>query len=612
MRKIGSFLQKVKRFLKSAKISLFKKNSTLLKYGLITSAWAITFIISYIFYVLHDLPSVNNLEKDIPRQKVTMLDNKGNVLAVYGDIYGNDVKYYELPRNLVNAVVATEDRKFFEHNGIDFWSIFRASIANFRAGRTVQGGSTITQQLAKIMFLSSERTLGRKIKEALLALQIEHKYSKQQILSLYLNKAYMGSGIFGVSAASKYYFAKNVRNLTLYESAIIAGLLKSPTKFSPTNNSVLSGNRAYQIILNMYDAGFITKKDLKNAENASVILDTKLLGSVRRDYFTNWVYDQTLTYAKDDSTNIVVQTTFDTEIQGIAKRNFNKQLEILRSDYNANQGAVVIMDYKGEIVSMIGGENFYKSSFNRAVQAYRQSGSIFKTFVYTAAMESGYSPEDMVVDKPISYKGYAPRNAKREFLGSITLETSFKKSLNTVPVQLMAKVGTHKVIDVARRLGIKSPIEPNLASALGASSSSLIELTTAYATIANNGTMIEPYAIKWIRDANRDELLYEAPEATKIQAITQSSAEKMQLLLRKSVMDGTAKRALSNIKISGKTGTSQDNRDAWFIGYSNDYIIGVWVGNDDYTPTKDLYGGAIPTIIARDILTQITLSTSRP
>jgi len=612
MRKIGSFLVKVKRFLESRIGSLIKKNSILLKYALIISAWIITLILGYIFYVLHDLPSVDNLEKDILRQKVTMLDNKGHVLAVYGDIYGNDVKYYELPRNLVNAVVATEDRKFFEHGGIDFWSIFRASIANFRAGRTVQGGSTITQQLAKIMFLSSERTLSRKIKEALLAVQIEHKYSKQQILALYLNKAYMGSGIFGVSAASKYYFAKNVRNLSLYESAILAGILKSPTKFSPTNNSTLSGNRAYQILLNMYDAGFITKKDLKNAENASVVLDTKLLGSVRRDYFTNWVYEQTIAHARDDSTNILVQTTFDTGVQAVAKRNFTKQIETLKITYNANQGAIVVMDYKGDIAAMIGGENFYKSSFNRAIQAYRQAGSAFKTIVYTAAMESGYTPEDIVVDKPISYKGYAPRNDKREFLGKITLETAFRKSLNTIPVQLMAKIGTHKVIDVARKLGIKSPIEPNLASALGASSSNLLELTTAYATIANNGVTVEPHAIEWIKDANSDEFLYKAPEQPRIQAISPASAEKMQFLLRRVVTDGTARRALSNVKISGKTGSSQDNRDAWFVGYTDDYVIGVWLGNDDYSPTNRLYGGLIPTIIARDILTQISHQSSNP
>ena len=606
MNKIRSFAKKVKEFFQIISKGRSGIGNSILRYTLISGAWFATFFLAYILYILHDLPNIDNLEQTIPRQKITMLDNKGNVLAVYGDIYGNNVRYYELPRNLVNAVVATEDRKFFEHYGIDHWGIFRASIANFRAGRTVQGGSTITQQLAKIMFLSSERTFSRKIKEAILALEIEHKYSKQQILSLYLNKAYMGSGIFGVSAAAKYYFAKNVQDLNLYESAIIAGLLKSPSKFSPRNNSTLSGNRAYQILLNMYDAGFINKRQLKDADHASVILDTKLLGPVRKDYFTNWVYDQAHDYIDtEDAHNLVIQTTFDTEIQALAKADFQKHMKVLKEKHNAEQGAVVIMNYKGEILSMIGGDDFFRSSFNRVTQASRQPGSIFKTFVYAAALESGYKPEDIVVDKPIRYKGWAPQNYYKEFLGKITVEEAFRKSLNTVAVQLMAKIGPANVIEMARRLGIKSEIEPNLTSALGTSSSNLLELTAAYGTIANNGLLVQPVSIEWIRNNTNDQVLYQKPDTTQERVIKESTAENLQFLLKRAVEDGSARRAASTFKISGKTGTSQDFRDAWFIGFTDKHIIGVWVGNDNYTPTKSVSGGTIPTLIARDILRQI-------
>jgi len=416
----------------------------------------------------------------------------------------------------------------------------------------------------------------------------------------------MGSGIFGISAAAKYYFAKNVQDLNLYESAIIAGLLKSPSRFSPRNNKDLSGNRAYQILLNMHEAGFINNQQLKEAANASVILNTKLLGSVRRDYFTNWIYDQIDPYIKDEEAkNFLVKTTFDPKIQSIAKAGFQEQLNILKDTRNTNQGAVLIMDYQGNILSMIGGENFFRSNFNRVVQSSRPAGSLFKTIVFTAAMEDGFEPEDTIVDKPIRYKDWAPQNFHKEFLGKITLEEAFKKSLNTVAVQLMAKVGVSKVIKTARKLGIKSDIEPNLASALGSSSSTLMELTAAYGAIANGGYFINPNSVVYIKNSDNDQFLYQQPEEEQERAISADAAEKMQRLLRAAVLEGSAKRAISNFKISGKTGTSQDFRDAWFIGYSDQYIIGVWVGNDDYTPTKNVSGGTFPTIIARNILREL-------
>jgi len=607
MNKIISFIKKVKRFLKSIRFKNQKFNIPfLIKSILISGAWVTTFFFAYLLYIFHDLPSVDTLEKIERKNKVTMLDSKGDVLAVYGDMYGTYVNYYEIPRNLINAVVATEDRKFFDHFGIDVLGIFRAAFVNFRAGRTVQGGSTITQQLAKIVFLSSERKFSRKLKEALLALEIENKYSKQEIITIYLNKAYMGSGIFGVSAAAKYYFAKNVQDLNLYESAIIAGLLKSPSRFSPKNNKDLSGNRAYQILLNMEEAGFINSKQLKEAENVSVILDTKLLGSVRKDYFTNWVYDQISQYINPEEVrNFLVKTTFNTQIQAIAKREFKKQLSIAQEKRNTRQGAVLIMDYNGNIVSMIGGDNFFQSNFNRAAQAFRQSGSLFKTFVFAAAMESGFNPQDIIEDRPINYRGWTPQNFDRRFYGKITLEESFRRSLNTVPIRLMAKVGVSTVIQTAKKMGIKSEIDYNLAAALGTSSNNLIELTAAHGVIGNGGYAMNPHAIECITNSDTDQILYKEPEITPERVLTEKAAEDMQLLLRSAVVDGSARRALSSFKVSGKTGTSQDFRDAWFIGYTNKYIIGVWFGNDDYSPTKNVTGGTFPTMVARDIFREL-------
>jgi len=608
LNKIRAFLVKVKRFLQTVKVSQ-KGNGALfyLRYTIILGAWCSTIFLAYLLYIFHDLPNIDSIAQQYESgNKVTMLDNKGDILAVYGDMHGNHVNYYEIPRDLINAVVATEDRKFFEHFGVDVSGILRATVANLKAGRTVQGGSTITQQLAKIMFLTSEKKLTRKLKEAFLALEIERKYSKQQIITTYLNRVYMGSGLFGISAAAKYYFAKNIQDLNLYESALLAGLLKSPSRFSPNNNKNLSGSRAYQILLNMHEAGFINSDRLKESANISVILDTKLMGSIKRDFFTNWIYDQIYNYVStEDLGDIIVKTTFDSQIHSLAKIEFLKQMKILKEKRETKQGAVLIMDYKGNILSMIGGSDFAQSSFNRAIQASRPSGSIFKTIVYTTAMENGISPADKIEDKPIQYGDWAPQNFNKDFLGEITIEEAFRKSLNTVSVQLMEKVGVHKVIKTARKLGIESTIDYNLASALGSSSTTLMEITKAYGTLANNGLLLTPQPIDYVINSHNDQIIYKKPKLIENRVISADATEKMQFLLRRAVIDGSARKAISNFKVSGKTGTSQDFRDAWFIGYTDKHIIGVWLGNDDYSPTKYVTGGTFPTIIARNIFRQI-------
>jgi penicillin-binding protein 1A len=575
------------------------------KWIIAAGLWCFALLSIYVLYVYHDLPDISGLEQLKKERKVTILDSNGNILANFGDLYGRYLNYYEIPRDLRNAVIATEDRRFFEHHGVDPMGIVRAAYTNFKAGHTVQGGSTITQQLAKIVFLTPKRTLKRKVQEALLAIQLERKYTKQQLFAIYLNRVYMGTGIYGIDSASKYYFGKNVKNLNLYESAILAGLLKAPSRFSPTNNSELSGQRAYQVLLNMFDAGFISKQQVEEASNNPVNIETRMFGSIRRHYFTSWVYDQVPKYTTDEENDIVVKTTLNLKFQKITEKVLNNQLAKISEERKVEQGAVVILDHNAKIIAMVGGKDFGTSPFNRATQAKRQAGSAFKLFVYAAAMEDGFIPSDKMMDAPVAFGTWRPKNFHNEFLGLISIEEAFKKSINTVAVRLIHKVGVEKVIKMAEALGIKEKIEPNLSIALGTTSITLLELAGAYAAISNGGMYNEPYTIQYIRKANDGKFLYVKPYIEPVRAMREDAAYNMDRILTETVRSGTAKKAHSDFKIAGKTGTSQDFRDSWFAGYTNKYVIGVWLGNDDYSPTKAVSGGTYPTIIARDILNTI-------
>lgn len=577
----------------------------ILRWLIALGLWGFTLFTIYILYIFHDLPDIDNLEELHKERKVTILDSNDNVLANFGDLYGHYIHYYEIPRNLRNAVISTEDRKFFEHWGIDPIGIIRAAHANFRAGYTVQGGSTITQQLAKIVFLSPTRSLKRKLQEALLAIQLEHRYSKQQILAIYLNRVYLGAGMYGIDSASKYYFGKNVKDLNLYESAIIAGLLKAPSRFSPTNSVELAGHRAYQVLLNMYDAGYISNKQLEDANKNPVHIETQMLGSIKRHYFTRWVYDQVPEYISDNKSDIIVKTTLNLKFQKIAEKALRDRINQISESRKVEQGAVVLLDKNAAILAMVGGKEFTSSPFNRATQAKRQAGSAFKLFVYAAAMESGYAPSSKMVDKPISYGGWSPENYHKEFLGEMSLEKAFKLSINTVAVQLARAVGVDKVIEVAHKLGIEGPIERNLSIALGTTSVSLLELTNAYATILNNGYYNKPYTVEYIRKADDGEFLYVKPPQEPEKVLSEDAVENLDRLLAATVRDGTAKYISSDFKVSGKTGTSQDFRDAWFSGYTKDMAIGVWLGNDNYSPMNKISGGTYPTYIARTILREV-------
>ncbi len=571
--------------------------------------WVFTISAIYVLYVFHDLPSIDNLEELHKNRKVTILDSSGNILANFGDLYGHYVNYYEIPRNLRNAVIATEDRKFFNHYGVDPIGILRAAIANLRAGHTVQGGSTITQQLAKIVFLSPKRTLKRKLQEALLAVQLEYRYSKQRLFSIYLNRVYLGAGLYGIDSAAKYYFGKNVDQLNLYESAIIAGLLKAPSKFSPTNNPMLAGQRAYQVLLNMYDEGYISKKQLMSASKNPVKIETRMLGSIKKHYFTRWVYDQIPELIDDQDSNLIVKTTLNLKFQKIAQSALTSQLDKIAEKRKVEQGAVVLIGEDGKILAMVGGRDFGTSPYNRATQSKRQAGSAFKIFVYAAAMEAGYNPADKMIDEPINFGDWSPQNFHKNFLGEITLNEAFKKSINTVAVKLASNVGVGKVRKIAKMMGINEKIQHDLSIALGSPSVTLLEMTAAYSTIANNGFYNKPFSIEYIAKADNGKLLYQHHISQSKRVLKEDSVYNLDRMLTDAVRSGTSKKAYSDFKISAKTGTSQDFRDAWFLGYSGKTTIGVWLGNDDYSPTKWVSGGTFPALIARDILRKIHPNT---
>lgn len=573
-----------------------------IRHILILGAWGTLAVLIYVLYVAHDLPDISQLEKPRKGRKVTILDHNGQPVITYGHIYGYFVPYSNIPKNLVHAVISIEDKRFFKHFGVDIWGILRAFLVNLRAGgKVVQGGSTLTQQLAKIVFLSPARTLKRKAQEALLAIELERNYSKEQIMSIYLNRVYLGSGLYGIDSAAKYYFGKNVQDLNLYECVIIAGLLRAPSRLAPTGHPELAGQRAYQVLLNMLEQGYVSK-DKINEAGQFVKLNTSLLGSKDYGYFTSWVYENIGNYISSNEVDISVKTSLDKRIQTIAQTTLNRYLSAFGEEKKVSQGAVIVLNRQGKVLALVGGRDFSASPFNRATQSLRPAGSSFKIFVYTAAMEQGYTPESKFEDKPVKFGSWAPENYYKTFLGEVTLREAFAKSLNTVSVQLGYKIGVPSIIDIARKLGISAEIEHDLSITLGSPSVSLIEMAGVYATIANDGLFTNPYAIESIENSRTGDVLYVKHSTSLPRVIEKSTAMTMQALLRNAVLNGSGYAAITpEVEISGKTGTSQDWRDAWFLSFSNKYVVGVWVGNDDYSPMKRVSGSTYPTQIAKDI-----------
>ena len=550
-------------------------------------------------YYAYDLPDVDKLAQDKEKPSIVILDSTGQFLASYGDVYTEYVKYNEIPKTLVDAVVATEDRRFFEHWGVDIRGLLRAVFVNIAKGRLAQGGSTVTQQLAKNVFLKPDRNLKRKIQEAMLAVWIERRYSKKQIMEMYLNRVYLGGGVYGIDAASRKYFNKPAKHMNLFESAMIAGMLKAPTSYSPQNNTKASIARTEQVLLNMVDDEKITQKQMNKAYRQGA----EIKFSQPRDsdkYFTDYVVDLIPEFIGKTPEKIIVKTTLKPEYQKMAEDAIAKNMLEYGDSMHASQAAMISMSPNGAIRALIGGVDYSMSQFNRAVQAKRQPGSSFKLFVYLAGLQSGMTPETIVEDSPIHIGKWQPSNFDNQYHGEVSMKTAFTHSYNAATVNIAEITGRENVIQMARRLGIKSALTPTPSVSLGASETSLVEMTGAYAGIANRGVFSEPYAIELIKTP-KGQVLYEHYNSA-IQAVDESVVEQMNELLMSVVNFGTGKAAAIGRPAGGKTGTSQDFHDAWFIGFTPQVVTGVWVGNDDNSPMKKVTGGSIPAHIWKDYM----------
>ena len=571
---------------------------------LFLSIWLAILGVVGVIYYFQDLPSLSDLETQNGQQIVQINYENGERIANRGQIYNSDISFYELPTNLINAVVATEDRRFFNHHGVDIFGIIRAFYVNHEAGKIVQGGSTITQQLAKLLFLNPDRNFKRKIQEVLLAVQLERNFTKEQILTFYLNRAYFGSGNYGVAAAAKHYFSKNVSQLDLNEAALLAGLLKAPSKLSPKNNKDLAESRANVVLSNMIDAGFLSQKDLSEITKD---LNYKT-DRAQRFYFSDFVHDQFPEFIEKNHLQqkvITIATTLDEKIQQKLEKTLDKFIENNTKKLDKAQIAAVVMKKDGAIVGMSGGNDYQKSQFNRAIYAKRQAGSAFKTFIYLAAFENGFKPSDIFEDKKVNIGAWLPENYNNHYLGDVTLRRAFAESLNSVAVQLAKKVGENSIISMARKCGIVSMIAKNDSTiALGTTEVSLLELTGAYATIANDGKPVIPYSIISITNAAQ-KIIYKRESSGFDAVFSKNSQVNIKDLLHQVVVSGTGKNANIADNIYGKTGTSQNFRDAWFVGFSDNYVVGIWIGNDDNSPTSQITGGSLPASLFAEVMKDI-------
>ena len=570
---------------------------SLVRWLLIFLIWITLFFGATAIWAFLNLPETESIQ--ISRQpSITFLDREGRILASYGDIYGQSIKYEQLPENLIDAVIVTEDRRFFSHFGLDFKGILRALLINIKANRVIQGGSTITQQLAKNLFLTPERSITRKIHEAILSIWLEFRFTKKQILSIYLNRVYLGSGTYGVQAASEKYFNKKVESLNLYESALIASLLKAPSRYNPISNSKLSKERTSKVLVNMYKNDLISLKDLENSKKTEFFSAQIIEPPKSTRYFVDWLLPRVRSYMGKIDQDLIVRTTLDIELQRKAEESIAKISEEYKS---ANQSAIVVLDFSGGVLAMIGGRDYGDSQFNRVTQAQRQPGSAFKLFVYLAALENGIRPGDIVEDSKVSIGDWSPKNYKKEFLGEMSVSEAFEKSINTVAVKISENIGRENVINKAKSFGITSQILDSPSLALGTSEVNLLELTGAYNIIANGGNGVWNYGVRLIEDID-GKLLYSRKGFGHGKILDNDTIKNITLMLKKTVEQGTGKAAKFDREVAGKTGTSQLLRDAWFVGFSSDIVAGVWFGNDNDSPMDGITGGTAPAKLWRDFM----------
>lgn len=537
---------------------------------------------------------------------VTFLDRYGNEIGHRGIIHEDSVPIDELPDHLIKAVLATEDRRFFDHFGIDFLGLARAMTENARAGGVVQGGSTLTQQLAKNLFLNNERTIERKIKEAFLSLWLEANLSKKEILRLYLDRAYMGGGTFGVAAASQFYFGKDITDVDLAESAMLAGLFKAPARYAPHVNLPAARARANEVLTNLVQGGLMSEGQVIAARrNPASVIDRQ--ERTAPDFFLDWAFDEVQRIARPFAQHsLIVRTTIDPGLQTAAEEAVETGLRQYGESFHVKQGALVMIESGGAVRAMVGGRDYGESQFNRATKALRQPGSSFKVYTYAAAMEKGKTPEDTIVDAPITWRGWSPQNYGRSYAGKVTLMTAIARSINTVPVRLAKDyLGTEAIAHMAKAMGVETPIRTDKTMPLGTSEVTVLDQATAYAVFPAGGVQSRRHGITQILNYDGD-ILYDfsrdEPPAERV--LSERANADMNRMLVNIPVSGTARKAAlaGGIVTGGKTGTTQAYRDAWFVGFTGNYTTAVWFGNDDYTSTNNMTGGSLPAMTFKRLM----------
>ena len=558
----------------------------IIKAGVIAGLLGVMVLGIFVAIARGEIDSFEDLKASPNGQMIRVRAADGTVIQSLGPSFGRWLSIDQLPSEMKDAMVAVEDRRYYIHPGVDPIGITRSLYVRAIDGRWTQGGSTITQQLARNIYLNNNKEFGRKIREVILALAMETKFSKDQILELYLNKVYFGGGAYGVDAASRKFFDHGAEDLSLAEAAIIAGLVKAPSHYSPTADAQAAIDRATVVVGVMQDAGMISAAEAAEVKPADVkMAKQQPQDSVR--YFTDWVLPQLDGLIDETEKPIDVWTTLDLKMQRAATA------AIAANAPRGAQGALVSIDRDGAVKAMVGGTDYVTSNYNRAVTAVRQPGSAWKLFVYLAALEAGFRPEDMVEDKPVEIEGWQPKNSNGQYAGEISLRTAFAYSKNTVAAQLGQEVGTSSIANMARRFGITTPINTQPSMVLGTSETRVIDMTQAFASVASNGRSITPYGISKVTTID-GEILYTAKTARSVQLVEDWVAGAMTDLMQTAVATGTGRAANIGRPVAGKTGTTSSNKDGWFLGFSSGLTTGVWMGRDDARAIGGLEGGRAP------------------
>lgn len=573
----------------------------ILKAFLLLAIWGFVVVASVLAFYAYEIPTIVR-NTDLRRHPSIILEARdGTVFARHGDYRGDTLSVRDLPPHLVQAFLAVEDRRFYDHGGIDFWGILRAAVSNLFAGHVVQGGSTITQQLAKNLFLGPQRTLRRKMQEAMLSLWLENKLTKDEILSAYLNRVYLGSGAYGVDAAARLYFNKSAKDVSVREAAILAGLPRAPSRYSPLNNPELAETRSRVVLQTMVEAGYLLPSQKAESVTQSPLPVRKPGGGGEGRYFVDWTIEQLGDLIEEQDEDVIIRTTLDLPMQKEAERQVDGILAENATSGHVTQAALVSIGAGGAVRSMVGGRDYAESSFNRAVQAKRQPGSAFKPFVFLTAIQKGSSPSDTILDAPLKIGKWSPENFNDQYKGDVSMKDALAYSLNTATVRLAQKVGVSSIRHLAEKMGITSTLRNDASIALGTSEVSLLDITSAYAVVAQQGRAVLPYAIESIKTKS-GKTLYERAHTTMPYVVDSDDTDALDDMLKAAVNYGTGKKAELGIDTAGKTGTTQDYRDAWFIGYAERLTTGVWLGNDDNAAMNKVTGGTLPAQLWHDFM----------